>query len=567
VFRTLIIPIENPFFTREIRQLSRRGLPALFGGLGCITFPAVVLLIVALVQLLSARRPDPQDDLLALLVLPHVAVCGSAGYYGGDRVFRTEHRRSTLEGVLLLPYPARQLLALKLALPLFLVAVAWGAGIPLYLMAVYLGTLQPSRFAETALLPLFLGLWVLCGVLVAPPDSGSDAEKARRASDPTHLDRRSRISLLAPLAYLGFLMTMAVISSRAPGLPFFSGRAPASLFYVSGTFVLVIAAGSTALVTVQRSPLSEWWASIARLVASIVVMGLVAGILWRAIPFAYRAWVPLVLAGIVLADFWYRRVRREDRLAPAEVRWIASRWENPVLVRDLCVYTRYASIRRSLVGGLLVSAACGALVVYLLNEYPGLIQGIAGLLFILAYTTASQASTRASSQWTREESAKTLSQLLVTSLRSSELVRGRALAACVYWGAQSAPAIALLAPLIWEANRRFVWTGPLMLAVSPLPLFSVFSTGPLKADDVSPHFLLGTLQLIVVPWVCFHPVILRWGLEPSALWGAALTAFALNSSLAWLRYRVRVVQLDRLRRAGVEENLTPELPSLQKKGT
>src|SRR4028119_824497 len=101
--------IENPFFRREVRQFARRK-PVAWKCAG------VALGTMAIVLLGAASFGAALDEirLLGLLVIPHIALCALATFYGMSRVFWAEGQNGALEMVLLLPMRALRWLLLKL---------------------------------------------------------------------------------------------------------------------------------------------------------------------------------------------------------------------------------------------------------------------------------------------------------------------------------------------------------------------------------------------------------------------------------------------------------------------
>src|SRR5687767_9084891 len=96
---------DNPFFIRETRQLARRLLlvQLLLMAVPCL-LGAVLLFAIHL-----ARGRVTPESAVALAVF-HSLFCAVAGVIASDRIFGDEHRRGTLQGVLLLPLsPARWL--------------------------------------------------------------------------------------------------------------------------------------------------------------------------------------------------------------------------------------------------------------------------------------------------------------------------------------------------------------------------------------------------------------------------------------------------------------------------
>src|SRR5688572_23691741 len=92
-----------PFLKRELRQLFRRTRPLWVWSLG-LAFGLLCsgLLFLKVGPFLPHARRWPNEVLYLLLPI-HALLCFVGGTYGGNRIFAEEHRRDTLDGLMLLP--------------------------------------------------------------------------------------------------------------------------------------------------------------------------------------------------------------------------------------------------------------------------------------------------------------------------------------------------------------------------------------------------------------------------------------------------------------------------------
>src|SRR4051794_19632085 len=130
--------MENSFFVRELRALSRRHF-------GPLAWPLLFeWLLMGLSVVLLERIGSGQDDwgrtmapflklaVLALFAFSHAVVCAATGWTLGARVFAVEHRQRTLESLRLISLPPWRWVTAKLALPAYGLALVWAAAAPFY---------------------------------------------------------------------------------------------------------------------------------------------------------------------------------------------------------------------------------------------------------------------------------------------------------------------------------------------------------------------------------------------------------------------------------------------------
>jgi hypothetical protein len=462
---TLQLRDGNPFFTREIRQWSRRRLRTLFGGLGCTGALVIVLLVVITIRLSPDSRHSPLPVAVGTMVSFHAILCALAGAVGGDRIFADEHRHSTLEAALLLPYSAPRWLALKLVFPLFLVALAWGAALPLYVMGRYLELGSLSFLLQLSLLPLLAGAGVLGAVMLLPPDyqdrlQPDEAGKARRRSEAGR-DRRFRGLLLWLLVYLAFFGVWRGLLWWAETLPFYTIRATSLL--LQGLVLIPLCAASfvSAVAAVRRDERSERRALLLRLAAfaSICVVGV--GLYWAWMSLRARWGVLAALGALALWELRPERGWREDPLARREIAWMEAKWDNPVFVRDVRAYIRRTPIRRSLLNEAVTwLLAVGVLVLFERGRAAGFARSslshTGGVMVVSWLRMMTEPGGRMAQVWKREKDQQFLSQLSLTPLRSGEIIEGRRLAALVYvWSSRSVSLSAILGLMFWLWGRSW----------------------------------------------------------------------------------------------------------------
>jgi hypothetical protein len=569
--------LENPFWTREVRQHAHRPLPvqvSLLANVAALSFFFLGGLLLRASS--SALLPFSASDLVNWLLFCHTLCCLTAGAYAADRVFGEEQRRATLEGTLLLPYPPWQWLFLKLAHPSYLVLLAWAVALPVYLMMAVARLAPFPTLLSLSRIPLLAGFLVVAVVLLLPPDYLRQLRAIRmtgaRAAggDP---DAAMRGLLLAALLIaVQYGLITGAFTHLLRGQAFYSIRVPGWLVWglMGGAFLA--ASLSTAMAVVLGDERSARRAFRLRGVALALLYYGTAGLLlgpgWRMLP-EWVAPVALVLlpAAVVGAHFLPKR-RREDRRAEVEVGWMAGRWDSPVLLKDLRVYTRFRSLQRSLLAEMAVLAVLVGLLAYLMiwlggNPPSRLVDAVTRMAGVFApFILTAEWSIRPFFLWTKERTGNTLALLFLTPLRSEEILRSRLFGGLLYSCAAHAPLLVLAIAALVLAVVRGAWIGVLaLLAGSPvLFLFAVGfgctvrpQSGPLWKWTIE-DWLEVPLAILQLPALfgCVALGALGRRLPFGLALSLALFLFAVNAAITWACYHLRVRQFDALRRGDLE---------------
>jgi hypothetical protein len=483
--------LENPFFTREARSWSRRQYAP-------VTWHVLLQCFILTVPLLLLERVlgadiDSEEVRrgLALMALGvgHAALAGIVGWALGSMVLIEEHRQGTLDTLRLVSTPPRRWLPQKLLLPAYAFLVVWLAAAPFYMALSIRGHFLPRDLQPGALLSGGVGLAAFAAALLVPPEGVRQRLNQRlTASD-----------LIADLTHLGLPYWAGIVIVRVQWdwmAALVSGRAAIQLqpFYDAnlrtdhGLALLIGALLIAALASAfaGADPASRWAVRVARwtrVLAVGVAYYLFIGYTWRRIGPEHR-W--LALAGLpllALALHVFSRVKKrrsEDRSAAREIRWVARRSDNPVLIRDLRVLLRTAGLRRQatvislglVVGMALLTASMIPLTGFFGGPpAPGplrFLRQMAAVAVILGFWLAVPAvltfGARASALWQMERRVNTLSQLLASPLPAETVIRGRWAAALMVGVARNSPAlVAFLLGLFVISSGRGL---PLALALA-----------------------------------------------------------------------------------------------------
>lgn len=536
-------------------------------------------------------------------MVAHSGLCAAAGVYGGSRVFAAEERGATLEGLLLLPHPANRWLALKLAFPLYLVLLVWSAGIPLYVCGAVFRWMRPHDIPGLLVFPLAGGLNALALTLLIARDP-----RRTDGGDTTPRQRRQKSDreehwLLVPLAVLAGMMPILRAATKGVGSVsiVFGLRVPDWILALLVALAVPIAGWATARAVVAGDDDSAWPALNVRRAAVVVLCYLLVGVfVWGRTP-DWLGWVLVI--GIPVFAWWDRirastppdeapkpagrrgkrrqkprQGRSEDPLAGPELRWLESRWNNPVFIRDLRIYTRTVSIRRALLAGwagvgqwlflillmdVLAAPARGR------SMMLSFLEGLRGPALTAALDTAAWIAglmsvfslvfgplVRLPDSGSEPETGPDPS--LATPLRSREILVGRMAAAVLHSWSRSTPALLILALSLGWGLARGSEHAP--AAVAFLPLLLVLAI-PSSVPDGLPrdpewipapyqrHFLY--LFMLQSATVCGGVWIMSNGgsLPGPILWCLVLTLFGVNAVLLrkWLGFTARL--MDHLRQA------------------
>lgn len=513
----------------------------------------------------------PPAGFLAFVVVPHLLFCTAAGVYGADRIFGDEQRRGTLESLRLLPIRPSRWVVLRLAWPGYLVTVAWLAGMPFYLVSALnrVGSLSPNLLLS--LLPLAVGLGVIPLVLLLPPDFRERMRAARLAGS----HRRVKVDADLTLCWminlgLWFLVQYSVIGvlgRRTSTVALYTLRVPLGLVWVVVALIVLWASAVVATASISQEERRERLALRARLVTLAVLyyalLGLILGLMWTRLPL-WAQWGP-PLAFPVWAWYLLRQEKRprEDRWSASEMEWVESRWQNPLLIRDLRSFTRFSSLRRWMLGELLALAGIYAGALYLFVWRSGAtvaetteafltLATLFGTVIIVADATA-----RPFALWMRERTTGTLPLLFLVPRESRELLRGRLQAGMWYSLVAHLPLLlVVVVGTAWRLATGSDLLGVALLTFSPIAaLFLVVlgctvqpQTGPpwrwLRDDWLEVLLALVQVALIIAGAALLFAAAL--GRTPH-VWPMAAALFFANSLLIYGCYRIRVRQFEALR--------------------
>jgi hypothetical protein len=568
---------------REVRQLARRSRAvqcSLTLGIGLMSVELLLWLLVR-----NHERDFPivagfiDPAMLWLLPATHALLCMLVAAYGGFRIFLTEHYRATLENLLLIPEPPLRWLLLKLSFPVAAALLVWLAGLPLYMMAVLTDLIPIGDLPYVMHRPLLGACGIIIGMLIATPRYVERMQKAQanRLAGIRTIDKELPVWSMLTFGY-AYALGVGLVAGKglcAEPCPFYTVTIPEYLYWVGVAGVFIPTAFLTALTVLL--PGERWVAraTLAQRSAALVCYYLLMGVVYPLLP-VWGLWI-LLLVPLCFAIALHLAVRspREDARAEAEIAWIAARCDNPLTIKDLRVYSRYCSIRRSVIWTLAICLlGVASLPLLILYWGPaGLIAaaGSAGGGLVEACIMIQVGIwTRARLFWYKEWASQTLLLLLLTPLTSDEILLGRLLAVPLYYGlSMLPPALLCVAALLWLSSLGYWIALPAALVLSPLNLTcgivmacSVRRTNPLTLfawfGDIRliGLLLLQLLSLVIDGAFIFAgltiPRATQAVLTPWMAWPLSLLLFAANAGLAWAWFRFSVRQLERLRRGDMQ---------------
>lgn len=564
---------DNPFFTCELRQHRRRRSRVVFlllSGLGLWSVWLVGLLLIGLTVHVVARTPFQLGFInFGSLVLLHAAGCLAAGSYGGDLVVGRDVRQKTLPALRLLPMRPEQLVAGKIAFPIYIVGVVWSAGVPLYVLAVLLNLASVSEALRGLLITGWGGLAILALTLLGtsrqtPPPLEAIAKWKRGAESTCR-------GLLVIGAGILTLMLAIYGWSIPDQWAFFGVRISAWLpgCLLTGLLASMIARHGRALLADELAT-----SPIPALAGLAVCYLLLLGAFWHGLPFWGRCLAVVGPVLLAIPHLWHLRQltkpgpestvavsksrHKEDAWTQGELEWIASRWGNPLLLRDLRVIFRSQSLRRRM----LYTASSQVLLLvvfyFLVRRFgSSVISGAASGFFspLMVSTTAVAA------RWDKERTSGTLPLLLLTPLSSREMLIGRLMTSfVVILPLLVLPALALIGGIGWLATTRFWPAGPMILSALPLLLTVWVSAGCSNATSGQhiPGFQSGALFslartgiVLLVPGGCAALMAVSQG-GPLLCCGLALLIGGLHLGFAVFVFREYERKLDAYRRGDVD---------------
>jgi len=437
----------------------------------------LVAVVVALVEhglgaaLLTPRWPPAK----ALLTL-HSICCLWAATGTGAFVLQREVRDETFWAIQLLPLPARQVFWLKLWLPLYCIALAWIAAIPIYFMALLLDLSTTTGAAY------YVGIAAWVGGLGLPLALlGSGMVQPVSPTGPKPADKTAEaLRGLSGLALWGAGVAVWFNLASAPDrFPFYGLRIsawPAAGALLGVAWAAAAAHGVNALRGTDRYDPRLRWILGAPLVC--VAIG-ATGALWGRVP----AWVGVAAAAVVVVALIASHhqsqqksgsaVRKpDDSWSAAEIAWIAARSESPMLIRDLRASTRVRSLRRAWLHQVWITPLLIGFLYLVVVQFR---LGFGPVAWIVIGPLVSGLGNLATANWGKDRGNGTLTMLKLCPLTSRQLLRERLVASFLCEAPAAATSLVLVLGILgWLLYRGFWITGP--LAVAFLPLLAVTST-------------------------------------------------------------------------------------------
>ena len=537
----------------------------------------VLWLLGALLTALALHESPAAPLRLALvnfdgLVFLHAAGCVSAAGYGGDLVFGREIRHKTLAAVQMLPQGAALFVWRKVTFPFYAIGIAWSAGIPLYVLAVLLNLATAAEALRGLLITGWTGLAVLALTLLGT--SGQSPPPLDPIEKRMHDMEATCRGLLVSGAGL-LVMWLALTGWISPGRwGFFGLRVPTALpgWVLTGVLgPLAVSHGRDLLLgelSSYRRPMCLAGAGLA------VVYLLALGAFWPGLPLWGRA---LAVVGPVLLGLlngWQlcrllrsaaktgapvsKPKRKEDPWTERELAWIAARWNNPLLLRDLRASLRAQSLRSKLRDSLIGQPLLVVVIYFLVKWFGGaVLSGAASWLLTPLFSGGGTAS----AFWNKEKKSGALPLLLLTPLSSREILGGR-LAASIVLGLPllTLPLLLFIGGVGWLAFTRFWPVGPMVLSVLPLLLGAWVAMGCTNAIpervvsgfESNPVFRLVEAGVVVLIPVGLVVILLAAQGGPLPCYGLALLVGCLQLGFAAFIFREYERKLEAYRHSDVD---------------
>ena len=596
-----IYRLENPFFLRDTRTVSRRP-GGVAGGILArqVLFLCLPLLVVEnLLPFLPRGHVAREALALALLGVGHAGSCAAAGGCVGLSVLRDEYRRGTLDSLRLLPTRPWDWLLQKLLFPLFALLTVWLSALPCYGALALRGYFLPHQLLPGAVWALAVGLFAFAAALAAPPEGAVATIKGERGP----LARRSLEAGQLLQLWLAVCLVRPGIDwvlwnarfHAAPWkstTPVFTTWMRMDIFLALQLGLYAVAAVSTAIsLAAPDNRRVEVAARGCRYVAGMTACTLFVGGLPVSIPLGAR--LPLlailpVLTLVILRDTRRKASLAEDGLAAVEVRWCGERWDNAVLLRDLRAMLRHQSVRRLALRRcgeqlLIAVALAGLSFLPVASAITSTIYGsppsVAALPFRIAANLTFFApmsmflfgmvlGEKAREQWLKESQVGMLPQLLSTPLPAEALVCGRWGASVVTAASYTVPA--LLGVVIGSATLRMNHpdlvipylalsllsgsSGVLGGAASARPVWPGMALASVSGVGLAGGSLLGLGELLVagkLGGLLVMRVLAGSQDDPTLLGAMAVLAALLNGCIAAVCYRSSVAEIGRMRTADI----------------
>jgi hypothetical protein len=459
----------------------------------------------------------------------------------------------------------------QLVWPLYLLALTWVVGAPVYFAAALVKIGEPAQNLWLSLLPLAAGLLAVPLVLILPPDYRERMRAARVAATSRErkvdADLALCMSITGGVVFLAQVSLVIVIARRLGRADFYFTQVALPHLWAAVLLPVFIAATLAAMATISREEAWIRGALRGRLIAVTVLyyvlLGLVVGPSWHSLS-GWVRWGPPLLYPLVMWLVLRSQSRpKEDALAAPEVAWAERRWADPIITRDLRSFTRFASIRRWMAG-----EALALLGLYLAMVYLFVVKNSADLrtvttaalsfgAFFGAVLLVADASARPFGMWTKERTAGTLSLLFMVPRSSREILRARLFTGLLYAVTAHFPLLLVtLAGLAWFLGAAPPLIGPVLLVFSPVAALFVVVLGCTVQPQTAPPWqwrredwveaALAVLQVALL--VLDTMVVARWyGLPPIETWPPAVALSLLNAAIVYGCYRVRLLQFEALR--------------------
>jgi hypothetical protein len=583
---------DNPFLTRELRQFKRQKNSTNYWLIGCLGIMglAIALQIYLLVDN-SGTIPEtnaiPESVYRWWLIIPHVLLCVVAAYQGSKRVFADEYRQSTLIDVLTLPYLPGQWLALKYTFSLYLLGIAWLAGLPFYLAAALTQAISFQTLSRSIPISLLAGLVTLLLSLLLPPGyveqwqkpGEKDTATATTGKAVTPGDTLARNLLCGAILIFIFVLWFRGAAPWLEWRRFYVIFVPEGYLWISVMPAVIWACVQSAMSVVIGTEAAERRAMAFRWSALFLVYYATLGVLWNVMT-VRNQWMGVlafpILLFIVHRVTWHKAESpgeenaiarnigltlgaavqskgnsREDPLAEAEIRWFGARWDNPLLVKDLRVYSRSSSLRLSALVSVIAVGAMVALFYRLLPQLPW------GVVFAMMTGAFSRPGVLAIAQWTKEFKGCTLGLLLISPLSTREILMGRFWSSWVYGLASGLGGLLLAFGVFAWGVTQWPWTiVPVALALSPIivtsnlqqcctvPNLDIPNDRGFWSVDNSFFFVL--LQAVIF-LACIALAFSKNYLPAFVIVVLAICFFAINVVLSKTCFRLCLRKLDRYR--------------------